>query len=162
MTLAAMVVLMAASFMSPATAATIGSVPTFKEYPASLYTGKRAPLRLVGDDLTFRTRLREAYAGEINFGGRYILSAWGCGAECLMGAAIDTTNGRVVWIPFTLCCFGAIADENFEPVIGHVDSRLAVFTGLRNEQGALETWFYELRGGRWILRGHVPRTDPPA
>ena len=159
MTLAAMVLLSTASVLAPATAA---SVPKFKEYPAALYTGKRAPLRLVGDDRTFRTRLSEAYASEINFGGRYILTAWGCGTECLMGAAIDTTNGRVVWIPFSLCCFGDTLDDDFEPLIGNVDSRLAVFTGVRDERGALETWFYERRGGRWVLRGHVQRTELPA
>ena len=100
--------------------------------------GRRAPLRLVGHDRTFRTRLREAYTAEINFGGRYILTVWGCGAECLMAAAIDTTTGRVAWTPFTLCCFGSITDQDVEPVIARPTSRLAVFTGLRNESGTLE------------------------
>ena len=113
-------------------------VPKFDQYPSALYAGRRAPLRLVGHDRTFRTRPREAYTAEINFGGRYILTVWGCGAECLMATAIDTTTGRVAWTPFTLCCFGSITDQDVEPVIARPTSRLAVFTGLRNESGTLE------------------------
>ena len=78
-----------------------------------------------------------------------------------MGAAMDTTSGRVIWIPFTLCCFSSMADadENLEPIITRVDSRLAVFTGRRDEGTSLATWFYELKSGRWILRGSVPRAS---
>jgi hypothetical protein len=37
----------------------------------------------------FRTRLREAIKGEVNFAGRYILTGWGCGTGCSQMAIID-------------------------------------------------------------------------
>jgi len=64
-------------------------VPRFKDYPVSeRYSGQNAPLVLKRDDMRFRTRLREAAKAKPNFAGHYILTAWGCGAQCLMGAVI--------------------------------------------------------------------------
>lgn len=80
--------------------------PRFEDYPTTgVYKGKNTPLALTRDDRTYRTRLREAAAEKPNFAGHYILAAWGCGAECVMGAVIDANTGRVSWFPHTICCW---------------------------------------------------------
>src|SRR4051794_26520256 len=75
------------------------NVPHFKDYPAAeIYKGSTAPLVLARDDFTFKTRLRWAAKNQKpNFAGHYILTSWGCGAECVMGAVIDAKTGRVYW-----------------------------------------------------------------
>lgn len=71
----------------------------FNDYPAKIYTGKKAPLKL-GDWQIFRKRLKWAHDdGKINFAGNYIVSLWGCGAGCLSGAMVDKRTGNVYDIP---------------------------------------------------------------
>ena len=131
-----------------AAASTFGQnrIPQFKDYPAvGKYAGKNAPVIITADDRRFRTRLREAAQEKPNFAGHYIITAWGCGTGCLMGAVIDANTGKVRWFPHSICCWGEIErDDNFTPIVFRLDSRLIVFTGLRNErdrdQGA---HFYE-------------------
>ena len=79
-------------------------VPQFKDYPAGeIYRGPTASLVLKRDDLVFRTRLRSAAQNlKSNFAGHYILTAWGCGAQCVMGAVIDAKTGRVHWWNFSV------------------------------------------------------------
>jgi hypothetical protein len=95
----------------------------------------------------------------VNFAGKYVLTLWGCGTECLMGAALNVTTGKVVWIPFTLCCAGDLStnDPGFEPIEARKNSRLVVFTGLRNEDGPLASWFYTIEGDHWKLRTSIDR-----
>jgi AraC-like DNA-binding protein len=72
---------------------------SFEKYPAKIYTGKKAPLKL-GDWRSFRTRLTEAHKeGDVNFAGNYIVTTWGCGASCVSGAMIDKRTGNVYGIP---------------------------------------------------------------
>ena len=121
-------------------------IPQFKDFPVrGEYTGKNARVIITGEDRMYRTRLREAALEKPNFAGHYILTAWGCGAGCLMGAVIDANTGKVHWFPHTICCWGEIKrDDNFTPIVFRRDSRLVVFTGLRNEQDADQgAHFYE-------------------
>ncbi|WP_296405195.1 hypothetical protein [Psychrobacter sp.] len=72
---------------------------SFEKYPAKIYTGKKAPLNLDGWS-DFRTRLRDAHKdSEINFAGNYIVTTWGCGTSCIMGAMIDKRTGKVYSLP---------------------------------------------------------------
>lgn len=118
-------------------------LPTFEEYPVTdHYLGKNAPLMLTESDTSYRTRLREAAQLMPNFAGHYILTTWGCGASCVMGAAIDANTGNVYWIPFTVCCWES---EVREPVEFRLDSRLIVFSGMRNERpGDRGSHFYHI------------------
>lgn len=127
-------------------------VPRFKDYPVSeRYSGQNAPLVLKRDDMMFRTRLREAAKAKPNFAGHYILTAWGCGAQCLIGAVIDAKTGMVYWFPHTTCCWGTDADEKFEPIEFRLNSSLVVFSGLRNEkEGDDGAHFYKFDGGRFV------------
>ena len=107
----------------------------FGDYPvAEKYRNKNAPVVLSKKDRIYRTRLKEAAKQKPNFAGHYILTTWGCGMECLMGAVIDAKTGKVYQIPFTICCWGDDISEDFKPIEFKLDSKLMVFTGSRDEK----------------------------
>jgi len=140
----------------------VGAVPRFEEFsteekPAS----KRAPLVLVGDDRHWRTRLQRGYAGPVNFAGRYILTYWGCGAECLHGAALDTKTGAVHWLPGSVCCWGSYLESDSEsaeeaPISFRTDSRLIIIKGMINETGISGTHYFKFEGGQFLSILSVP------
>jgi len=135
-------------------------VPQFKHYPSTEnFSGKNAPVIIGKNEKTFRTRLREASKEKPNFAGRYILTAWGCGAECLMGAVIDAKTGRVYWWNFTICCAANFAAD-FKPIEFRLNSRLIVFSGLRNEEGENGAHFYKFENGRFVFIKTVKDKNP--
>ncbi len=146
-----MLVAMLALPLLAVSAAAQNRVPQFKDYPMTeTYTGKTAPLVLTGDARMFRTRLRAAAKKQPNFAGQYILTTWGCGSGCLAGAVIDAKTGKVYEFPHTLCCWEADADENFRPLEFRLNSRLIVFSGVRNEaDGDNGAHFYKFENGRF-------------
>jgi hypothetical protein len=131
--------------------------PQFDEYPAGAkFTGKHHAPVLTQESREFRTRLREGAKEKVNFAGHYVFTTWGCGAECLMGAAIDVKTGKVFLLPFTLCCWA----EDTDPYEIHVESRLIAFQGERNEKGGPGTWYYQIDDKKgWVVVREVPR--PP-
>ena len=126
--------------------------PRFEDYPAAeAYNGKTAPLVLTRGDRAYRTRLREAAKERPNFAGRYIVTTWGCGTTCLMGAAIDAKTGRIYWLPNTVCCWTDTGDD-FKPIEFRPDSRLIVFRGLRNERESdAGAHYYKFERGRFVF-----------
>ena len=139
------------------------SVPHFKDYPAGeTYKGTTAALVLTKNDLAFKTRLRWAAKNlKPNFAGHYILTTWGCGAQCLMGAVIDAKTGRVYWWDFTICCWGFETDDKFNPIEFRPDSSLIVFSGLRNEKdGDDGAHFYRFDRGRFVHIRSVLKPNP--
>jgi hypothetical protein len=124
-------------------------VPRFEDYRVKeRYEGKTAqPLLATRGDRQFRTMLREAAREKPNFAGHYVLTAWGCGAECLMGAALDAKTGKVFWIPFTICCW---PDDVKSGMDFRLDSSLIVFTGSRNEKGG-GVYYYKFEKDRFTL-----------
>src|ERR1044071_985780 len=139
-------------------------IPRFRDYPVSeTYRGKTAPLVLTRDDRIFRTRLRWAAQNlKPNFAGRYILTTWGCGTSCLMGAVIDARTGRVHWWDFSICCWGYDVDENFQPIEIRLDSKLIIFSGARNEkEGDVGTHFYKFESGRFVHVRTILNVSPP-
>lgn len=128
-------------------------VPQFREYAVSeAYKGKTAQLVLRRDDRMFRTRLLDAARNQKpNFAGHYILTTWGCGTSCLMGAVIDAKTGRVHWWNFSVCCWSFDVDEKFQPIEVRLNSKLIVFSGARNEkEGDVGTHFYKFESGRFV------------
>ena len=106
--------------------------PRFSDYPPlGTYNGRNAALVLKKNDREFRTRLRSVAQQPPNFAGHYILTAWGCGAECLIGAVIDANTGNVHWFPHTICCWDTDVDR---PIVSRIDSRLILFIGDRDEK----------------------------
>lgn len=105
--------------------------PRFADYKVrEIYRGRNARVVLTKDDWAFRTRLREAARNRPNFAGRYILTAWGCGAGCQIGAAIDAKTGRVYWFPHA-ATFDYDTDD-YEPIKFRRDSRLLIIFGARD------------------------------
>jgi hypothetical protein len=134
-------------------------LPRFTDYPVSeSFTGKNAPLILSREARPYRTRLNEAARQKPNFAGHFIVTTWGCGTECVLGAIIDAVTGRVFMLPTTLCCWGANVDEEFNPVEFRPNSKLIILSGARNEkEGDLATRFYKFENNRLILIRSIPR-----
>jgi len=127
--------------------------PVFDAYPINeQYSSETARLVLTNkQDHEFQSQLRRAIKQRPNFAGHYILTSFGCGASCVMAAIIDATNGRVKWLPFTVCCW----DGDAAPIDFRRDSALIVIRGMRNEQG-LGTFYYTYRQGRLQLIAERP------
>ena len=146
--------LLAPGALQTAQAATV--LPKFEDYRVNQrYQGKNANPVLTRDDRQFRTRIREGAREKVNFAGHYVLTVWGCGASCLMGVVIDGRTGRVYWIPFTICCWPL---DVLEPLEFHLDSRLIVFTGSRNEKGQ-GVYYYKFNGSRFVLLQAIGREE---
>jgi len=79
--------------------------PTRNPYDASesangiIRCSAGADLRTARDRM-YRTRLNDAAAQPANFARHWVLNYWGCGTDCIMGAAVDKDTGRVAWLPF--------------------------------------------------------------
>lgn len=123
------------------------AAPQFADYPAPPgYAGPSAKPRLLdANSRKFASVLREAAHRPPDFAGRHVLASWGCGASCVMSAAIDAKTGAVAWLPFTVCCWPADVQE---PLEHRLDSRLLVVHGSRNEQGG-GTHYYLFDGRRF-------------
>lgn len=76
-----------------------------------------------------------------------MLATWGCGASCVMGAAVDAETGAVNWLPFTVCCWAPAVREPIEYDVG---SRLLIVHGELNEAGAAsDVRYYDFDGRRF-------------
>jgi hypothetical protein len=146
-------------FVFCASVASAQKLPRFMDYPVSeSFSGKTAPLVLSREARMYRTCLNEAARQKPNFAGHFIVTTWGCGTECIMGAIIDSAKGRVFMLPTTLCCWGANVDEKFNPVEFKANSKLIILSGARNEkEGDAATRFYKFENNRLVLVRSIPR-----
>lgn len=126
--------------------------PRFEDYPAPVYAGAVRPPDMSShpEARTYRTRLRDAAKGSVNFAGEFVLATWGCGSQCLMGAVISARTGRVQFLPGTICCW-LEAGENTNPIDYKVGSNLLILTGLINEEEPLARNYYVFSGGQFRL-----------
>ena len=132
--------------------------PQPQDFPAEAFTGRKAPVALLSTkDRGYRTRLRDASMQRPNFAGHYVLTTWGCGTSCSMGAAIDVRTGRVIWLP------GAVSGDRPEdtvaydnPVISSVGSRLLVLSGQINETGFEGDHYFLIEGDRFVHLVDLP------
>jgi hypothetical protein len=140
---------LAATFLCTAQVRADDAVPAFDDYKVTdSFAGKPAKVRIVSaQDRKFATRLRELSGQKPNFAGHYSLVNWGCGASCVMTAAIDAKNGHVTWLPFTVCCWDV---DVTEPIDFKPDSRLIVVHGSRNEEGG-GVYYYQLQPSGFTL-----------
>jgi hypothetical protein len=143
--------------MPPVTVASRSNAksPKFFDFPAEEYLGIHARVVLTSRDMSFRTRLRNSFSAPIDFAGEYTLAIWGCGAECLVGAAISKRTGKVVWLPGTVCCWRGDGGN----IIYRPDSRLIVLAGIINEKGDHAAHFYELRDNDFVPIMNIPIPD---
>lgn len=70
-----------------------------------------------------------------------------------MGAIIDAKTGKVLWLPFTVCCGN---DSHKLPVEFHPDSALIVINGMRDETGN-GTHYYVLKHDQLTFIGSLPQ-----
>lgn len=72
-------------------------LPSFDQYSSRVVVNRsKAPnLRSHKDAKLFRTALRNAAKEGVNFAGAFVLTDWGCGASCQVGAIIDAKTGEV-------------------------------------------------------------------
>ena len=141
--------------------------PSFSAYPAKVErkTANGIDFRNSPGASTFRTRLREALRGQVNFAGRYILTGWGCGTGCSYGAIIDARTGRV-YFPDELVgvavWYGSGADVFPDTYTYRKNSRLLIIKGTPGpmEDGDSEhkqgTYYYDWRAKRLRLIKFVP------
>ncbi|WP_426956030.1 hypothetical protein [Muricoccus radiodurans] len=132
-------------------------LPGFGDLPATAGPPARnAPIVLTRQDMTFRTRLREAATRPPNFAGHYVLTTWGCGSGCLMGAVVNALDGRVTFLPATICCL-PFDVEGVEPISFRADSRLLILNGVRDEaEGDLGAHYYRIEGARFVHLRDAP------
>src|ERR1035437_7625251 len=71
--------------------------PLFATYPAKVFAGPNAKLKIGNDPEAwlYRTRLREWSSEKVNFAGHYILATWGCGTGCVQIMFIDAKSGKL-------------------------------------------------------------------
>lgn len=139
------------AMMSPAYAQ---RVPAFKDCPRVVQSINSTP-RLVFADARirrYRSVLRDAASGPVNFAGHYVLAEWGCGSGCVMAAAIDKKSGRVVPLPFTVSDWPLDVSE---PIAYRADSCMLIVRGSRNENGEHGTYFYAFDGTAFRLHASV-------
>lgn len=122
----------------------------FEDFAQTVYTGRirRPKLSSHPDARTYRTRLREAARGKVNFAGDWVLATWGCGTTCLTGAVINARSGRVQFLPGSVCCWFELGEE-VNPIDYRADSSLLVLTGMINEEEPAAKHYYELRNGQF-------------
>ena len=71
----------------------------FEDFPARRYTGPQQPLQMTAEQRSFRTRLRDAYATPVSFGGSMNVAMIGCGTSCVFYYMIDKSSGKVLRFP---------------------------------------------------------------
>ena len=132
--------------------------PKFTAFPATPFTGRAVPVQLLtDDDRAFRSRLRDASVRPVNFAGEYVLTTWGCGTECVTGAAVNLRTGVVAHMSFTVNGWHGEGDNlTFKP-----DSRLLVAAGNINETGTIYgVHFFEFKDDVFKEIATVPMHDP--
>ena len=111
--------------------------PTFSQYTVPV-----EKIRSITVDIStrsarmYRTNLRNAAKEGVNFAGHYIVTTWGCGTNCQVGAIIDARNGRV-YFPAQLAGFG-VGFESWlgedDPLEFKPDSKLLILKGYDNSE----------------------------
>lgn len=125
------------------------SPPRFEDYSAAqeTITPGHKPVIVGKMSRRYASVLRDAAERPPDFAGHYVLASWGCGASCVMAAAIDAKTGTVIWLPFTVCCWPL---EITEPLEFKIDSHLLIVRGSRNEKGG-GVYYYLLDNQRFTL-----------
>jgi hypothetical protein len=147
------IVLLMALFLAFCSAGLAQSTtPTFNEYAVKVekIKGVKVNLKSHKDAKRFRTMLLEAANGGVNFAGHYILTTWGCGTNCSFGAIIDARNGSV-FFPNGLGGFFGLCDfpANTKLHVYQANSRLLVFSGMKEEGGPCGIYYLEWAGTKF-------------
>ncbi|WP_322011202.1 hypothetical protein [Paraburkholderia sp. J12] len=127
--------------------------PALEDCPATVQAKHALPrLRFDAPSHAYRSAIKEAARGPINFAGHYILAEWGCGAGCIMAAAVDTATGRVTSLPFTVSDWPL---DVTKPLTYRANSCLLIVRGSRNESAEHGTYYYRFDGNAFRLGATV-------
>lgn len=144
--------------------------PEFSQYRAKVEKRSNIVVNLKShrDANRFRTNLRNAAKAGINFAGHFVLTSWGCGTNCSVGAIIDARNGKV-FFPNELEGAGygycELPDDN-EQFVYNADSRLLVLSGFKGgdlnlEKAPCGIYYYEWTGTKLRKVGFVKKQRMP-
>jgi hypothetical protein len=138
------------------------AAPKFAQYPAPVYFGPVGRLDLSSpESFAYRTRLRAASQGPVNFAGHFQIATWGCGAGCVTGAMVDAFTGHVTFLPsVSTAGMEAVMDENFNAFEFRNNSRLIVLSGKLTQNGALGAHFFAWDGAVLIRVDTVAYSAP--
>lgn len=90
----------AASFEEVERVAAAPSLPRFEDYATERSTSRvRLKIATGSPEWDYRTRFRRAERDPTDFSANGVLVLWGCGTQCLTGAWIDRTSGRIKPLP---------------------------------------------------------------
>lgn len=114
----------------------------------AVYAGRHAPLRFTGArSRRFRSALEDAYDGEVDFAGRYVLAEIGCGAGCVEVAALDARTGAVHWFPASVSDWPSAYPD---PLEHRAESRLLIVHGRLGERGGEGPHVFVFDGRRFV------------
>ena len=87
----ALIFSLAACFSIPAVA------EKFEKYPAEVYVGKPAKPDFASfpEARQYKTRIRGAFSGGVNFAGKYAITTWGCGMGCAVAISLNIQTGEI-------------------------------------------------------------------
>ncbi|GAB0118178.1 hypothetical protein Acid7E03_22500 [Acidisoma sp. 7E03] len=98
--------------------------------------------------------MRQAYATPTNFAGHFVLATWGCGTDCEMGAALDKRDGRVIWLPGSVCCASIDFNYDVDRFGFRLDSSLLILRGRLDErEGTDAEHYYRIEGDHLVHLG---------
>ena len=136
--------------------------PRFEDYPAKVYTGAKALLKLNKETNHYRTRFRELAKQPANYAGHYSLDFAGCGTGCIFGMAYNLKTGNSSFLPEGTIT-GCYSDNGYldQMIDYRPDSRLLVL-GLDTEKEGCQIRFYVEEQGRFKLIHQRPYTQADA
>jgi len=129
---------------------TYAQIPVLEDCPVPVDIKRATPRLKFMDsrDRQFKTVIRDAAKGPINFAGHHILATWGCGANCVMASAVDVKSGMVRSLPFSVSGWPLNVTE---PLSFRPDSCLLIVRGSRNESTERGTYYYMFDGQAFKL-----------
>lgn len=144
--------------------------PVFSQYRAKVDKTKNVSVNLKShkEANRFRTNLRNAVKEGVNFAGHFILTTWGCGTNCSVGAIIDARDGKV-FFPNELEGAGygycELPDDN-EQFVYNANSRLLVLSGFKGgdlniENAPCGIYYYEWTGTKLKQVGFAKKKRMP-
>jgi hypothetical protein len=85
-----------ALLMSMFIPSTFATLPDFKNYPTTPYTGPTAGLSIQQDMEPDREHLERALQEPIGFAGEYVMAQWSCGTACSTYTFVNKRTGKVL------------------------------------------------------------------
>lgn len=120
----------------------------FHCYPINRSFEQKPPQRLHGSDARTRTYTEDLLwsvnNNRMKAAGHFDLAQIGCGAGCILLAAVDDRTGFVKWMPKTISNWPIHMQQ---PVMYRPDSRLVVVLGQLDELGPDGPFYYLLGAG---------------